>query len=793
MQGQSPRNPRSVYTAVFLIGFATLTIEIAFTRLLSVISYYHLAFFAVSTAMLGMTAGAVTVFTRAHVFNEQRLFKTLAQAGSGFALSAVVSALAVCLIPIGLEGSQMKIIGLLALTFFCSLPFYFSGIIVTALLTRTGFQVPKIYGFDLIGASFGCLFVLAGLNFFDAVSLIIFSGSAGVAAYFIFSARTGSANKAPGILLLFFILLLSFSNRFTRNGIRPLIVKGKVEVASDHLLEKWNSFSRVLVFQKKNAPPQLWGASPVTPPQLLEQYHMSIDGDAATVVRRFTSPADGEHLKYDLTALAYYLRDSARTCVIGVGGGKDIQTAICFGSRQITGIDINPVFIDLLKNRFGSFTGIARHPEVSLHLEEARSYLSHTKEQYDIIQMSLVDTWAATGAGAFSLSENNLYTVEAWKTFLSRLSDSGLLTVSRWYNPSNLGETGRLLSLAVAASLASGIREPEKHIALVTINNLATLILSRQAFSEADIFRLQQKTGELRFHPVLIPGQATGDPLLNQIVRARSLHELNEAVKGSSLNYTPPTDENPYFFNMLKLTDLKFKTLNTESGIMKGNLQATITLLLLIACLLAVAVATIAVPLFLKTKANGRTAFNRAAISGALYFCLIGAGFMLVEIALVQRLSVFLGHPVYGLGILLFSMILSTGAGSLLVEKVVVRKWLRLYPVIAACCVLGIGLLVPVVMSNMMVYAIWQKALISVLMIFPLGFCLGWFFPIGMQMARGSQSALTPWYWALNGIFGVLFSAIAVLISIYAGISVNFYIGALVYASLVFIARRPGS
>lgn len=778
-----------IYTVAFLIGFATLTIEIAFTRLLSVISYYHLAFFAVSTAMLGMTAGAVTVFIKETAFAEKKILDSIAIACLGFALATVVSAFALCLIPVGLEMSFMKIIALLGLTFFCSLPFYFSGIIVTALLTRSSILVSRIYASDLIGASFGCLFVLAALNYFDAVSLIIFSGSFGVLCFFLLSNRVRF--KSPAIILLLIILLLSFMNRFTANGIRPLIVKGKIENPDDHLLEKWNSFSRVVVFQKKTEKPQLWGASPVTPPQLTEEYYMSIDGDAATVVRKLANASDGQHLKYDLTALAYYLRDSARVCVIGVGGGKDVQTAISFGSRQITGIDINPVFIDLLQHRFAVFTGIANHPEVSLKVDEARSYLSHTKNRYDIIQMSLVDTWAATGAGAFSLSENNLYTVEAWKTFINRLSDNGLLTVSRWYNPSDLGETGRLLSLAAAALLESGSKEPANHIAIITINNLATLILNKQPFSEKDILTLKQKISELQFQPVLIPQETSSNKLLNSIANAKSMKALNQTIKGYTLNYTPPTDENPYFFNMLKIGRLNFTSFKAQPGVMKGNLQATITLLALIVCLLVVALFTIALPLLLRKK-TGQLPFNKKNVFEALYFSLIGAGFMLVEIALVQRLSVFLGHPIYALGILLFSMILSTGLGSLLSNKLVVtkKKLLQVYPLIAAVFILCISFLVPIVISVMIDHSIVEKIISSVLMILPLGFSLGWFFPLGMRLVRNRSAQFTPWYWALNGIFGVLFSAMAVLVSIYAGISINFYIAAIMYAALIFIIPK---
>lgn len=779
-------NPKPVYATAFLIGCATLAIEIAFTRLLSVISYYHLAFFAVSTAMLGMTAGAVSVFTREKRYRKEELLQNLSLACVRFSLSSVLSAVALCFIPLSVGTVLVKIAALLALTFFCSLPFYFSGIILTSLLTRTRLSVSRVYAADLIGASFGCIFVLVGLNYFDAVSTVILSGSFGVIGYFFLGCKNHSRRN---LFVFVLTVMLAFVNHFTGNAIRPLFVKGKIENRQNHLIEKWNSFSRVLVFKKGKEAPQLWGASPKAPHRETEQYFMSIDGDAATVVRKFSLPADVEHLKYDLTALAYYLRTRPNVCVVGVGGGKDVQTAISFNSKKITGVDINPIFIDLLHHRFNTFTGLANHPEVFLETDEARSFLSHSKDKFDIIQMSLVDTWAATGAGAFSLSENNLYTVEAWKTFLGHLSDTGLLTVSRWYNASNLGETGRLVSLAVAAAFKSGIKEPSKHIVLVTINNLANLILSKKAFSGPDIINLKRKVAELEFHPVLIPGDSCSNIILKSIINAQSIEDLNKRIEGYDLNYEPPTDENPYFFNMLKISNLHFKSINAQQGVMSGNLQATITLLSLIGSLLLFTIFTIFIPLFLKD----RTFFSdKATRYEATYFSLIGGGFMLTEIALIQRLSVFLSHPVYALVVLLFTMILSTGIGSLSSKKIISANRLLLvfYPVLAASLILTLNVIVPRIITTMIVDSMIVKVVTSILIIFPLGFCLGWFFPLGMRLVSPGNSIKTSWYWALNGIFGVLCSAIAVFISIYAGTSVNFYLAAGFYGVLSLIMGK---
>jgi spermidine synthase len=488
-----------------------------------------------------------------------------------------------------------------------------------------------------------------------------------------------------------------------------------------------------------------------------------------------------------VTNIGYYLRPYGDACVIGVGGGRDIQSAILFGHEKITGIDVNPIFIDLVKNRFGEFAGIAGRKGVTLVADEARSYLTRTKETFSTIQMSLIDTWASTGAGAFSLSENALYTMEAWQVFLGRLSDDGIFTVSRWHNPDNLGETGRVISLAMAALFASGVDDPSRHIALITADKISTLIMSKRPLGAADLDTLEKTARALRFTTAVMPGRIPENPILRDIISARSPGALQTAIAGLPLNFAPSTDEKPYFFNMIRLDRLS-GVLSAGPGVTKGNVVATLVLLGLILCLAILTIATVVVPLVVAPRL-GRGMGGRSKIiwPGAAYFSLIGAGFMCVEIALIQRLSVFLGHPVYALGILLFTIIASTGIGSLISERLPFRsRWIAfVLPAVSALAIIAVRIGLSSLVAGMITAPVLTKILLSIAVIFPLGLILGFFFPTGMKMLKLSAAGETPWYWALNGIFGVLCSAIAVFISIYGGISINFYIGAVCYAALM--------
>lgn len=778
-----------IYIGLFLICFAGLALEVTLVRLLSVTTWYHLAFFTISAAMLGMTAGATKVYLFPNLFEKEKLSKSISNSCIYFSLSIPITLLILCLIPVDVNfTSIMSLFALLITTLACALPFYFSGIIVSAVLTKQNLPIGKLYASDLTGAALGCLFVLGGMEFFDAPSLILLCGCFGSIAAVSFSWREPSGIfKKVGFILFIVFLLLGILNSFTLKGIRPLIVKGeKIEPSTTYLKERWNSFSRIAVYKPNFLPPTYYGASQIGPQDSIEQYRMNIDGEAATIVCKFDSLKDLEYLKYDVTSIGYTIAPQGPACIIGVGGGRDIHTACVYLHTPIVGVEINPIFVNLLKKDFKDFAGIANRPDINIINAEARSYLSQSTEKFSIIQMSLIDTWAATGAGAFSLSENALYTVEAWKIFLSRLEDNGIFSVSRWHSSKDIGETGRILSLAVATLLQIGVKNPSENLALISANTISTLIVSRMPITKEDINKLKERTAQLGFKAVYIPGQAASDTLLENIIFSQSPEQLTQSISGSTLNYTPPTDENPYFFNMLRLSNLR--GVSKSKGVVQGNLQATLTLIALLVTLFFIASITIILPLlFKKHLAKVNVAHSPILWSGALYFSLIGCGFMLTEIALIQRLTVLLSHPIYALGILLFTLILSTGLGSMVSERIPLTKrpWMYLYPVVTACCLIGLSFLLNFLLATLITNSTIIKIIISIIVIFPMGVLMGLFFPTGMRLVNYVSSSDTAWYWALNGIFGVLCSAIAVLISIYVGISVNFYIAAACYIGVL--------
>lgn len=787
----------NIYLGMFLIATATLALELAFTRLLSVTTWYYLAFFAVSIALLGMTAGSVTVYLKPKWFTPERIGASAGKACLGYAAVIPFTTWILCVIPVTATSSPKDLLSLITLSVVSLLPFYFAGIAISAVITKAALPIGNLYSSDLAGASLGCLLVLWGMGVFDAPSLILLCACTGVTAAISFAWGSWSLRfRALALSLLCILVVLVSVTALTPYGLHPRVVKGRKPGSLVPLFEKWNSFSRVVIYEGRLTNAQYWAASRRAPAGLMVyQHRMDIDGEAATTVRRFESLEDIAHLRYDVTNIAYYLRHTGGACIIGVGGGRDIQSAILFGHEKITGIEINPIFIDLLKHRFRKLAGIAGHRGVTLIVDEARSYLSRTQERFSLIQMSLTDTWAATGAGAFTLSENALYTVEAWNIFMDRLSDEGIFTVSRWYDPEALGETGRVLSLAVAALKRAGNRVPADHIAMVVKGSVSTVIVGREPLREVDIAVLRGACDDLEFELVLYPGKLPRHPVLRRVLEGEPLSRMDEVAATAWLSYDPPTDERPYFFNMVKcnkaITSLWPRSElqgNGVSGIVHGNIVAMRFLTMLILCLLLLSVVTVVFPLMLVGRGEARVVgHSRLLWSGAAYFCLIGAGFMFVEIALIQRLSVFLGHPMYALGILLFTIIGSAGVGSRLSDRLPLTggRGVYVYPVIVVLAILAIRFALPIVGSTLVSASMPVKILVSISVCMPLGFLLGIAFPTGMRLVRVTRAAETPWYWALNGVFGVLCAALTVFISICSGISTSLYVAALCYGLLV--------
>ena len=409
----------------------------------------------------------------------------------------------------------------------------------------------------------------------------------------------------------------------------------------------------------------MWGPSPRMPDLNVEEIWLNIDNDAATPMTRFNGDLKTlDFLRYDVTSVAAQLRSGGTAAIIGVGGRRDVLNCAAQGFTRIVGIEVNSAMVDLTSKRFEWFSGFTKIPGFELHNDEGRSYLTRSGERFDLIQTSLVDTWAATSAGAMALSENALYTVDGWKVFYEHLKPGGAITFSRWFYGAESAQTFRLYAVARAMLMAEGVGNPEAHLALIKSGLAATLLASNQPFSPRDIQKLKSIIGDMSFTPVVIPGEPILEPELQRIVATRSLEQLAALRQGSDVDYSPTFDSSPYFFNAVHIRNIvKLAT----SGGHGANLRAMLFLPGFMVAALILVVTTIVLPARLL---NSRTDGAPKPLYGAVaYFIAIGLGFILVEMAMMQQLSIFLGHPIYSMVVVLGGLILSAGVGSLASDR----------------------------------------------------------------------------------------------------------------------------
>ncbi len=783
---------KSTYAGLFMVTLATLMYEILLTRIFSVTTWYHFAFFAVSVAMFGMTVGALIVYLSPNRFTQDRAIYHLSLDSLLFAIATPLSFLAHMSLPFITDGSLIGF-GSMGLTYIViSIPFIFSGITVCIALTKFPSAVSKLYAADLAGAALGCILLVYVLNLTDAptaILLVSFCASAASVLFISYLKPTNLRRMAVVTSLLF--ASLTFAQGLFAFKDFPLLrivwFKGEREERRP-LYEKWNSFSYVRVFGDPNELdfPAGPGFSPNYPrDQKVQQLYLDIDARALTVLTKFHGdPAELKFLKYDIANLAHYLRPNASVLVIGTGGGRDILSALAFDQKSVVGVEINNNIVEAVTKRFSDFTGhLERNPKVTFVNDEARSYVARQNNRFDIIQVSLIDTWAATAAGAFVLTENPLYTVEGWKTFLEHLSPRGILTFSRWHFRNRPGEVYRVTALARASLAAIGIENPRNHIMIVTKtwkpekpgepDGIGTILVSTEPFSQTDISVSEKVLSQLGFTMILGP-KMSSDPTLATIASDKDVKTLYAHFP---LNITPPTDDSPFFFHMLRLKDA-FKPELWEQGETSFNMKAVSILGVLLIVVLFLTSLCILVPL-------AWTA-DKSTLSGAcpllVFFGCIGLGYMLVEISQMQRLIIFLGHPTYGLSVVLFALLLSSGLGSYSTQsKGSGISWL----LILLCVLLVFGTLTPYVIRTFDGSTTPIRILLATAILFPIGFFMGMPFPIGMRIGAAKSPALTPWLWGINGAASVCASVLAVAIALSSSISASFWTGFVCYSVAV--------
>ncbi len=773
----SSRSSARVVFALGAVSFSALLLELSLTRLFSVILFYHFAFLAVSLALLGLGAGGVFAHLRHQrllAIPTERLCSTL---GVMNAVAVLLGLLIVLRLPVSLALSFGNLAKLTVIYVVCALPFFLTGVIFSTVFARNAKQIGKLYAADLTGGATACLLLVPSLDYLGAPNAVILAALVMLLAALLWSpGRRWIAGAALG-----FACLIAVNVR--TNWIDVIYAKGirlpQAEFA------RWNAISRVQV-DSTSAPDDIEQVDNHAPVKVI-----AIDADANTFVMAADPHAWSADYQSTLMSRApsvvNVLRPRGTFAIIGPGGGVDVLRAVANGSPSVTGIEINPIIAnDLMRSRFAGYSHhLYSIPEVHIQVRDGRSFIRNSHDLYDVVQMTLVDTWASTAAGAFALSENNLYTREAFHEYFQHLNPDGMLAITRW-EFRQPREALRVVSQAMAALQEEGVSDFRRHFIVVSDGELnrdgrpVTVLAKRSEFTAGEI---QQVEAHLQSHPNLIalylPGAAeatvhgAGTPEFEALIASGDPARFSE---GYGFNVSPVTDNQPFFFFTLKLANIFHPTRAGKGLDWKVNMGVLVLFALLGISILAV-LAFLIIPLAVAGTARG---FDKLAM---LYFVAIGLGYILIEMVLIQRFVLFLGHPTYAITVVVFLMLLSSGLGSF-TSQTWMRTAARWRAVIAA--VVGISaaycLLLPLLLTPLVGLSIEIKLLLSALLIVPLGFLMGMPFPTGLRALARHPRGSVEWAWALNAAASVLGSALAIVLALEFGLTTVLLIAALTYA-----------
>jgi hypothetical protein len=772
---------RASLAGIAAVSAALLMTELSLTRIFSVTMYYHFAFLAISIALFGLSASGVLVYVLRHRLAAASTQELLTAGSLVHGLATLIALASLVRIRVGLNYSTENLVLMVTIYLLAALPFLTGGAVISLAFARMSSRISVLYGADLVGAAAGCLVLIPLLNRLGAPGVVMTAAALTTIAAVCFAPVPSRRRIAVAAVVLLAIPLgLQLAGRAPFD-----VVDTKGHEGDRVLFSKWNSFSRVAVYDRAHGD---WSLSPTFTGEKGDSLFMDIDSAASTPILKGTGrPEDAAYLKYELTSLAYHLAETPagfNALVIGPGGGRDLLSALVFGATKVDGVEINPIIArDVMQDRFRDYSGnVYGDPRVAIHVDDGRSFVRRSQERYDVIQASLVDTWAATAAGAYTLTENSLYTSEAFGEYIDHLSDNGLLTITRW-----IFDGLRLVTLAQEACEARGL-DPAQHLAIVRLDRVATFLLKKTPFTPEEVGRLRALSSELGFTLLYAPGVAAPPAIEETPEMVRSgisaldyrtliLTPDREAfLRNYPVDVTATTDDRPFFFHTTRLRD-QFVTAFGRSMLFGNGLSALLTLFAISAGLVLLFIVG---PLALS---GGRPGPGWAL--WLAYFGALGAGFMLLEVALLQRFVLLLGHPVYSLTVTLFSLLLGTGAGSFLSRRISADR-VKAATTRALVGVLAVAVLSPFILPAIIDLAIpWPltaRIATAVALLLPLGVLLGMPLPGGMRLLSASNPELVPWSWGLNGAFSVVGATLAIFIAMNWGFSVTLFTATGVYA-----------
>ncbi len=807
----------TIRLAIGLVSAATLAYEVLLLRLFAIVQWHHFAFMAISIALLGFGASGTFLFlardrlrpffTAAFAANAAG-FGGTALAGFALAQRLPFNALEVVWVP-------RQLLWLAVLYLVLGIPFFAAANCIGLAFMRFGGAIGRVYAWNLAGSGVGALGLIGLLYVVPPDSALRLVAGLGIAAAALAALADGrhAIRTAAGLAAAAVAVAVATPHAWTALRLSPYkgLSRALAVPGAEALSQSSSPLGLLTVVGNAHIPlrfaPGLSLANTVEPPAQLALF---TDGEGPTAITAFDGTlAPFAYLDFMTSALPYHLLAQPRVLILGAGGGSDVLQALRLGAASVDAVELDPRVVHLVAETHRDFAGdLYGHPRVRAHVAEARAFISGRPESWDLIQMPLLDSFAAASAGVYSLSESYVYTVEAFHEYVRHLRPGGYLAITRWLKlPPR--DSLKLFATAVAALEREGIATPGERLVLLRSWGTTTLLVRNGAIGGAEKAAVRAFADARGFDIAWLPGLAAAEANRYTVLRQPWFYDGARALAGPGRDdflarykfaIRPASDDRPYFFDFFRWRSLpEFLALRTQSGaaliewgypiLVASLVQAALLSLLLIL-----------LPLRLRRAGAGRIPGRWRVMA---YFLLLGLAFLFVEIAFIQRFVLFLGHPVHAVAVVLAGFLAFAGLGSAAAPRfaaaVEAGQWRRATPIgLAAIAIAGIAVLyilaLPPLLGRLMALPEGARIALALLLIAPLGTAMGMPFPLGLTRVAAAAPALVPWAWGVNGCFSVISAILATVLAIHLGFAAVVLLAALLYlaAGAVFRAKLPG-
>ena len=812
---------RATLAAVAVISAAILAYQVLLMRLFSIVSWHHFAYMIISIALLGFGASGTTLALAQRKL--LRHFSAVFSASAAlFAITAIASfamAMRLPFNPLAIVWDVRQLIWLTLSYALLVLPFFFGGGAIGLAFSRYKHEIGRLYAFDLVGAGIGALGVVGVLFLLSPAATLRVIGALGLLAATLVLlpkvARRGSrlaatSLGAAAVVVMFWLppSLVSLNSHISEYKGLAMALR----VPGARIIEERSSpLGLISVVESPTIPfrhaPGLSLNNTVEPPL---QLGIFTDAEAISTLTRFEGDLKRlSYLDFTTSALPFHLLQDSKVLILGAGGGEQVLLALYHGARQIDAVELNPQIINLVADKYADFAGgIYNRPEVDVHIGEARSFIARTAGRYDLIQIPLLYSFGTAAAGTQSMHENYTYTVEAIGEYLDHLAAGGFLSITLWLKlpPRDML---KLFATTVKAFKELGIADPGARIALIRSWKTTTLIVKNGAFTATEIAKLKDfatgRSFDLAYYPGIRVEEINRYNILERpyyFEAAAALVGLHaeEYIESYKFAIAPATDDRPYFYDFFKWRFLpELLSLRTQGAAAMLDMGYLVLFATLIQAAL-LSLLLILAPLAIWQRRFGGTALKART---SAYFLALGLAFLFIEIAYIQRFTLFLGHPLYAVAVVLTGFLVFAGGGSALAPCLdralhTRHQGRRLGALeVAVAGISGVAvlhfLLLPPLFAALIALPDSVKIIVSLALIAPLAFFMGMPFPLGIARIGRESPDLVPWAWGINGCASVIAAILATLLAIHFGFAVVVIIAIMLYLTTPLTLRMSGS